>query len=247
MEIIVHGATGHMGRAVLKLLGETEDCTLAAAVSPELTTDPTRREFETLDAYQGPADLMIDFSFHTATHALMAYALARKLPVIVCTTGQTEAEKAEIFAAAQEIPVFYSGNMSLGVALLVNLAKQTAAAFPDADIEIVETHHNRKVDAPSGTALMLAEAMETVRPEATLRLGRAGAAKRQPGEIGIHAVRRGNVVGIHEVVVDTGTETITLKHEAHDRALFAQGAMRAAAYLLGKPAGLYNMQTMLGG
>ena len=95
MEIIVHGATGHMGRAVLKLLGETEDCTLAAAVSPELTTDPTRREFETLDAYQGPADLIIDFSFHTATHALMAYALARKLPVIVCTTGQTEAEKAE--------------------------------------------------------------------------------------------------------------------------------------------------------
>ncbi len=247
MKTIVHGATGHMGRCVLKLLSETPGCTLAAAVSPELTTDAARGAYNSLPEYQGPADLIIDFSFHGATHALLDYALSRQLPVVVCTTGQTEAEKAEIFAAAEKIPVFYSGNMSLGVALLVKLAKETARAFPDADIEIVETHHHRKLDAPSGTALMLADAIQSVRPQSTYHLGRAGSGQRTPEEIGIHAIRRGNVVGIHEILIDTGTETITLKHEAHDRALFAQGALRAAEYLVGKPAGLYNMQTMLGG
>lgn len=247
MKIIVHGATGHMGRCVLKLLEESPDCTLAAAVSPELTTDPAKGEYRTLTDYQGPADLIVDFSFHGATCDLISYALIRKLPVVVCTTGQTEKEKAAIFEAAREIPVFYSGNMSLGIALLVNLAKQVARAFPNADIEIVEAHHNRKLDAPSGTALMLADAIKSVRPQTTYHLGRSGSGKRTPEEIGIHAIRMGNVVGIHEVLVNTGTETITLKHEAYDRMLFAQGAMRAAAYLLTQPAGLYNMQTMLGG
>lgn len=247
MQIIVHGATGHMGRCVLKLLDETPGFELAAAVSPELATDPARQEYYSLPEYQGPADLIIDFSFHGATHDLMTYALQRQLPVIVCTTGQTEAEKAEIFAAATQIPVFFSGNMSLGVAMLMKLAKEAAAAFPGADIEIIETHHHRKLDAPSGTALMLADAVKSVRPQSTYRLGRSGNCPRTPEEIGIQAVRRGDVVGIHELIIDTGAETLTLKHEAHDRSLFAQGALRAAEYLAGQPAGLYNMQTMLGG
>ena len=143
------------------------------------------------------------------------------------------------------IPVFHSANMSLGIALLVELAKMTAKTFPDADIEIIEKHHNRKLDAPSGTALLLANAIKEIRTKAKLVFGRQGQAKREADEIGIHAIRMGNIVGEHEVIVGTDTQTVTLKHEAHSRALFAEGAMAAAAFLIGKPAGLYDMKRMI--
>ena len=134
----------------------------------------------------------------------------------------------------------------MGVALLVRLAKLTAQTFPNAEIEIIETHHDQKLDAPSGTALMIADGIKSVKPEATYNLGRSGQAKRTKEEIGIHAIRIGYVVGVHEVIVSTGTQTITLKHEAHDRMLFAEGAVAAGEYLVGQNAGLYNMETMLG-
>ena len=147
--------------------------------------------------------------------------------------------------AAKVIPIFRSGNMSLGISLLIELAKTTAANMPDANIEIVETHHNRKLDAPSGTALMIADAIRSVRRAARYVLGRSGQGKREDAEIGIHAIRMGNVVGTHEVIIGTDSQTITLKHEAHSRALFAEGALSAAAYLCGKGAGMYNMQSMI--
>ena len=240
MKIIIHGSTGRMGRKLQELLADNAAHTMVAAVSPEEDV------LKTLDDYQGPADLIIDFSFHGAVGALLDYAEARKLPVVIATTGHTAEEKARIAQAAQTIPVFYSGNMSVGVALLVRLAKLTAQTFPNAEIEIIETHHDQKLDAPSGTALMIADGIKAVRPEATYNLGRSGQAKRTKEEIGIHAIRIGNVVGVHEVLVSTGTQTITLKHEAHDRMLFAEGAVAAAEYLLGQAAGLYNMETMLG-
>ena len=143
------------------------------------------------------------------------------------------------------IPVFHSANISLGVALLVELAKKTAAAMPDAEIEIIEKHHDRKLDAPSGTALMIANAIREVRPEATNHCGRSGQGKRTPEEIGIHAIRMGNIVGEHEVIIGTQAQTITLKHEAHSRALFAEGAIVAADYICGRPAGLYKMDDMV--
>jgi 4-hydroxy-tetrahydrodipicolinate reductase len=128
---------------------------------------------------------------------------------------------------------------------LVELAKKAAAAMPDADIEIVEKHHNRKVDAPSGTALMIANAIQTVRRGTQLLLGRSGMTKREPNEIGIHAVRMGNIIGEHEVLIGTDSQTITIKHEAHSRSLFAEGAVAAAAFLVAQPAGLYDMKSML--
>ena len=131
------------------------------------------------------------------------------------------------------------------MALLAEMAKKTAAAYPNANIEIVETHHNRKLDAPSGTAILIANAIKEVRKAATTLVGRNGHAKRTEEEIGIHSVRRGNIVGIHEVLISTNAETITLKHEAHSRALFAEGALAAAEFLCGKPAGLYNMKNIL--
>lgn len=193
-----------------------------------------------------PADLVTDFSFHTATAAAVDYALAHRLPLVVGTTGHTEEERARILAAAREIPVFYTGNMSLGIAVLCRLVKDALRFFPTADVEILEIHHNRKADAPSGTALMLADAVKSQRPDAEYVYGRSGQHKRQPNEIGIHSLRMGNVVGEHEVIFATDNQTITLKHQAHDRALFAEGALTAAGFLVGQPAGFYHMDDLLG-
>ena len=246
MQIIVHGATGRMGQNLWKLIEQNPGHTLAAAVSPELETCPERQAYHSLADYQGPADMIVDFSHHSAVGALLDYAEARQLPVVIGTTGHTGEEKARIAEAAGRIAVFQSGNMSVGVALLVQLARQTAQALPDAEIEIVEIHHDQKLDVPSGTALMIADGIKSVRPGTTYNIGRPENGKRTREEIGLHSLRLGNVVGIHEVLVSTGTQTITLKHEAHDRMLFAEGAMAAADYLAGQPAGLYNMETMLG-
>lgn len=245
MKVIVYGASGRMGGNMLKVVADS-DHTLAAAVSPELPCCPAELTYTELSRFTGEADMIVDFSHHSAVGELLDYACSRKLPVVIGTTGHTPEELEKIAAAAKQIPVFRSGNMSVGIALLVRLAKETAKVFPHAQVEIVETHHDQKLDVPSGTALMLAEGIKTVRPEAVYNIGRPDGGKRTPEEIGIHSLRMGNVVGIHEVLVTTGTQTITLKHEAHDRMLFAQGAMAAAEYLLGKTAGLYNMETMLG-
>lgn len=238
MNIIVNGCTGAMGRVLTELINTSEAYSLAAGVS---RSSP---EYASLSDYQGAADCVIDFSNHANTNELLAYCVGRGLPVVIATTGQTDEEKAAITAAAEKIPVFYSGNMSLGIALLVELAKQTARVFPDADIEIIERHHNRKLDAPSGTALMLADAIREVRPEATYNLGRPESGKRTKQEIGIHAVRYGNEVGTHEVIVATNSQVITLKHEAENRALFAEGALSAAAFLVNQSAGLYSMKDL---
>jgi 4-hydroxy-tetrahydrodipicolinate reductase len=160
--------------------------------------------------------------------------------------ASTEEEKALIFSAAEEIPVFYAGNVSLGIAVLCRLVKQAASFFPDAEIEIVEVHHTRKVDAPSGTAHMLFNAIKEVRPNAYENCGRAGEGKRTKDEIGVHALRMGNVVGIHEVHINTGNQTLTLKHESGSRAMLADGAVAAARFMEGKAAGLYDMESILG-
>ncbi len=248
MKILVNGISGHMGREVARL-------SLDGYRSSELSggIDLQSGEMSGAPIYAGcdsiPDDLnvdcIVDFSHHTSTPSLLAYAVKRKIPTVVCTTGHTEDEISAIHAAAEKIPIFFSANMSLGVALLVELAKTVALAMPEAEIEIIEKHHNRKVDAPSGTALMIANAICEVRPKAQLNLGRSGQGKRTPDEIGIHAIRMGNIVGEHEVIVGTQNQTITLKHEAHSRALFAEGALAAAEFLIGCGAGLYDMKSLV--
>ncbi len=235
-----------MGREVARLSLDGVRGAIVTAGYDVLPVDT--REFKTYtdwNSVEEEVDCIIDFSHHAGTHALLEFACKRQIPVVLATTGHTEDEKALIDDAAKRIPLFHSANMSLGIALLVELAKMTAKTFPDADIEIIEKHHNRKLDAPSGTALLLANAIKAVREKATFVFGRSGQAKREKEEIGIHAIRMGNVVGEHEVIVGTDTQTITLKHEAHSRSLFAEGALAAAEYLIGKPAGLYDMKTMI--
>ncbi len=247
MKILVHGAGGHMGRIICGMAAEGRyGAELTAQVSPELQSDPANAVFTALDEFTGAADCVVDFSNHSATGDLLAYCVERNFPVVIATTGQTDAERTLIAQAAQKIPVFFSGNMSVGIAVLTDMVRRVTAAFPEADIEIIEKHHHRKVDVPSGTALMIASAVRDVRDNAEFVIGRHENGKRRPEEVGIHSIRIGNEVGTHEIIISNGNETITLKHEAENRALFAEGALKAAAFLCGKPAGLYNMKDMIG-
>ena len=246
MKILICGVGGRMGREVAKMALDGVRGAVPVAGFDVIPVDT--REFPTYtdwSAVEETPDCIVDFSNHAGTSALLAYATEKKIPAVIATTGHTPEEQAEIEAASKVIPVFHSANMSLGIALLVELAKLTAKTFPDADIEIIEKHHNRKLDAPSGTALLLANAIREIRTKARLIFGRSGHAKREADEIGVHAIRMGNIIGEHEVIVGTDTQTITLKHEAHSRALFAEGAMAAAEFLVGKPAGMYDMKSMI--
>ena len=239
MRAVVCGANGAMGKLICASLGEE----VVGKVSID-GENGVPKTFAELGAVQ--ADVVIDFSHHTAIAGVLDYAKKIGAAAVIGTTGHTPEEKEMIYAAAKEIPVFFSGNMSLGIAVLCRLAKEAARYFPDADIEIVEVHHNRKVDAPSGTALMLFNSLKEVRPNATANCGRSGEGKRTKDEIGISALRMGSVVGVHEVHIHTGTQHLTLKHEAVTRAMLADGAVDAARFMEGKTVGLYNMESMLG-
>ncbi|MBQ8833920.1 MAG: 4-hydroxy-tetrahydrodipicolinate reductase [Oscillospiraceae bacterium] len=238
MKAVICGANGAMGKLICGILGD--EVAGKVSIDGENNVPKTFAELGKVEA-----DVVIDFSHHTAIADVLAYAKAIGAAAVIGTTGHTPEEKEMIFSAAKEIPVFYSGNMSLGIAVLCRLAKQAAAAFPDADIEIVEVHHTRKVDAPSGTALMLFNAIKEVRPQAVANCGRAGEGKRTKEEIGISSLRLGNVVGVHEIHINTGTQALTLRHEAITRAMLADGAVDAARFMEGKGVGLYNMENLL--
>ncbi len=248
MNILICGVGGRMGHEVAKLsLDGYQGAVAVGGVDIRPVSDFDFPVFEGIDTVPTDmhVDCIVDFTFHTGTPALLKFAVARGIPVVIATTGHSPEELATIKETAASIPVFHAANMSLGIALLCELAKTTVKAFPDADIEIVEVHHNRKLDAPSGTALALADAIRTVRDKAFYVFGRHGHAGRTPDEIGIHALRMGNVVGEHKVIVATDSQTITLEHQAHSRALFAEGALTAAAYLVKQAPGLYDMQSMI--
>ena len=239
MRAVVCGANGAMGKLICAALGD--------AVIGRVSIDGENGVPKTFgELGEVSADVVIDFSHHSAVKDVLAYAKAIGAAAVIGTTGHTAEEKAAIFSASEEIPVFFAGNLSLGIAVLCRLVKQAVKFFPDADIEIVEIHHTRKVDAPSGTAKMLFNAIKEVRPNAWENCGRAGEGKRTKDEIGMHALRLGNVVGVHEVHIHTGNQSLTLKHESGSRAMLADGAVAAARFIEGKSAGLYNMEDILG-
>ena len=238
MRAVVCGANGAMGKLICAALGES----VIGRVSID-GENGVARTFEELGEIC--ADVLIDFSHHTAVADVLAYAKKIGCAAVIGTTGHTPEEKALIFAAAEEIPVFYAGNVSLGIAVLCRLVKQAVAFFPDADVEIVEIHHTRKVDAPSGTAHMLFNAVKEVRKDAVENCGRSGEGKRTKNEVGIHALRMGNVVGIHEVHINTGNQTLVLKHESGSRAMLADGAVAAAKFMVGREKGMYDMESIL--
>ena len=238
MRAVLCGANGAMGKLIREILGSE----IVGLVSLD-GENGVARTFDELGKVD--CDTVIDFSHHSAVADVLDYAKSCGCAAVIGTTGHTPEEKERIFAAAKQIPVFYAGNVSLGIAVLCRLVKEAAAYFPDADIEIVETHHTRKVDAPSGTAHMLFNAIKEVRPDARENCGRSGEGRREKNEIGIHALRLGRVVGIHEVHIHTQNQSLTLRHESGSRAMLADGGVAAARFLLGKPKGLYNMEDIL--
>ena len=248
MNILLSGISGYMGCEIVKL-GESSyrGASVVMGVCAdeyESTGIKIYSSFDKIKDCKG-VDCIIDFSHHSLTESLISFAKKNKIPTVIATTGHTDSELSIIKNAANYIPVFHSGNMSIGISLLCQLAKTVALAMPEADIEIIEKHHTRKLDAPSGTALMLAGSIKEARPSAFVNTGREGHGKRVRDEIGIHSIRLGNIVGEHEVIIGTPSQTITLKHEAHDRSLFAEGAICAAEFLIGMPKGLYDMKSII--
>ena len=240
MRAVLCGANGAMG----KLIGDILGSEVVGRVSID-GENGVARTFDELGIVE--ADVIIDFSHHSAAADVLAYARKIGAAVVIGTTGHTGEEKKLIEDAAREIPVFYSGNMSLGIALLCSMTRQAVAMFPEADVEIVEIHHNRKVDAPSGTAKMLFEAVKSVRPNACEHDGRSGECRRTKDEVGISSLRMGNVVGVHEVHICTGSQTITLRHEVATRTMLAEGGVEAARFMVGKEKGMYKMENLLAG
>ena len=245
MKVILIGALGRMGAQVAAAL-KRHGHVVAASVEVGYEASGSGC-YRAVSEVTETADVIVDFSYHGITPAIVAYAAEKKIPAVIATTGHTEEERQAMREASQHTAIFSSGNMSVGIATLCDAVRRIVAVFPDADVEIVETHHNRKLDAPSGTALMLFDAVKEERPEATVLCGRNGQAKRCPSEVGIASLRMGNIVGVHEVMIATDNERITLKHEAFDRALFADGAVRAAEFLVSCQPGLYTMKELLKG
>lgn len=245
MKLIISGVFGRMGRAVAALAAAEPEVRVVCGVDIASGT----ADFpvaERIEDYTGEADVIIDFSHHSGTAAICDYAAKRGIPAVIATTGHTEEEKALIAAASKKTAIFVSANMSVGVALLCKLCKEAAAFLDGADIEITEKHHNKKLDAPSGTALMLADSIKSVKENSRYVFERASERRaRDKAEIGVHSVRAGNIVGEHEVLFALGNEHITLSHSAFNRELFADGAFKAARFLVGKGAGLYNMEDLL--
>lgn len=238
MKIIVNGATGRLGRILCQKIQESPEHTLVAACS-------RRESTPSLSDIREPADVIIDFSNHESTQLLTQYAAAQKIPVVIATTGRTAQEEDMVRACAEHVAVFSSANMSIGIALMCSLAKNVMKTFPSAEVEIIECHHNRKLDVPSGTALMCAHAIQQERPESKLVIGRHEYGRRNPTDIGIHSLRYGKEVGTHTMIFSCGNETLELCHKAEDVALFTDGALAAAKFIVEKPAGLYGMKDIL--
>jgi len=246
--ILLRGCGGRMGRMIADLAAQSDDCVIAAGVDL-VECSAEFPVFTDLNDCSVPADVLVDFTRADGIEDSVAYALQKKMALLVGTTGLSQEQKDKLQDASQDIPVFLASNMSMGVALTGELSRYAASFLGSAfDVEIVETHHNQKLDAPSGTALTLAEAVrDGLGTPAPFTYGRQGRQPRVPGEIGIHALRGGTVTGTHEVNFFGHDETITLTHRAQSRGLFAAGAIRAAEFLCGKPAGWYTMADIVSG
>lgn len=249
MKIIIHGCNGVMGKAVDTLARADETIEIAAGIDLKLEEQNPYPVFTSLKKCDRAADVVIDFSSFRVVDELLDICVERKLPLVLCTTGLTEAQIAHVEEAAREIPILRSGNMSLGINLLMKVVEEVAGVLLSADFdpEIIEMHHRRKVDAPSGTALMLAEAVNrAVDGSYEVCLDRHERRERRPKEeIGVQSVRGGSIVGEHQVIFAGPDELIEIRHVAYSRSIFANGALQAAKALITKEPGLYDMSIAL--
>ena len=245
-EIILNGCNGKMGRAVAQSVSARNDCMIASGVD---TFSSENRGFPVYtDINSAKGNVIIDFSHPSALPGLLEYAVKTKTPAVIATTGLSDADIENIKAASNAVPIFFTFNMSLGINLLVELSQIASKVLGSGfDIEIVEKHHNQKLDAPSGTAIMIANAVNEVNNgKYTYEYDRhSKREKRSENEIGIHSVRGGNIVGDHEVIFAGHDEVITLSHSAYSKEVFAVGAINAAIFLTDKTPGLYDMKDLI--
>lgn len=246
---VMHGCNGRMGQVITGLVKEDDRIEIVAGVDAYTGLNNDYPVFESIEKCDVEADVVIDFSNAAAVDALLDYCVDKKLPIILCTTGLSEEQLAKVKKASEKTAVLKSANMSLGINLLMKLLKDAAKVLAGSgfDMEIVEKHHNQKVDAPSGTALALADSIneamgnsyEYVYDRSQVRQ------KRDTKEIGISAVRGGTIVGDHEIIFAGSDEVIEFKHTAYSKVIFGKGAVEAAKFLAGKPAGMYDMSNVI--
>ena len=247
--IILSGCLGHMGKVITELVEKREDCEIVCGIDLGADSNALFPIYHSVQDIKENAVVLIDFSHPSLLPDILNFSMnGNKIPLILCTTGYTTEQVAGIKEASGKIPVFYSRNMSLGINLLIELSRKAKAVLgDDFDVEIIEKHHNQKLDAPSGTALMIADAISEASNENTRYMydRHSQRKKRDNNEIGIHTVRGGTIVGEHEVIFAGRHEVITLSHSAQSKELFANGAVNAAVFMNGKEPGLYDMSDLI--
>lgn len=249
MRIILTGASGRMGKQMLALFQSIKNVEIFAvdkAYEYDQKNDTpscVSAKYARIADVKECADVIVDFSLHTAVPEVVDFAVRNCTPLVVATTGHTEQERACVAMASESIPVFAASNMSIAIAYLKDFSAKLAAVFESADIEILEAHHSKKLDSPSGTALSIAKRIVKQRGFGKIVIGRGNA--REKGEINVHSLRLGESLGEHEVIIDTGSERIILRHEAFSRGVYAEGALKAARFILSQPNGLYGIEDLL--
>ena len=245
LRVIINGYSGSMGKVLTKCVNEDSELQLVCGVSKD-DLDVPFKTYHKMSDVEESADVIIDFSHHSTIDDVLGYATKTKTPLVIATTGFNEDELGKIKEASSTIPIFHSSNMSLGVNVLVKLVKEAAKALNGFDIEIIEKHHNKKLDAPSGTAVMIANGIKEVLPDTECIYGRYGRSeKRSSNEVGIHAIRGGTIVGEHTAIFAGHDEVVEIKHTAQSKDIFAKGAIAAAKFLVNQKAGYYNMNNIL--
>ncbi len=246
IKILLNGCNGKMGRVISELAKTSTAVSIVAGVDRD-SSNLNYPCYSNIYECKNDIDVILDFSRPDALDTLCQYSKEKNIPIVFCTTGYTEEQLSKIHSLSTEIPVFRSANMSIGVNVVNSILKNISnMLYKDFDIEIIEKHHNQKVDAPSGTALLLANTIKDSIEEETIFVnGRDGLSKRQRTEIGIHAVRGGNIIGDHEIIFAGTGECIEIKHTAISREVFAVGALKACEYLYGKEKGLYSMDDVV--
>ena len=248
INILLHGCNGKMGQAVTNAVNDREGYEIVCGVDPYGDSSYNYPVYKSFDDVKESVDVIIDFSNPALINDLCDFADNKKIPAVICTTGLNDEQKNRVCELAQVVPVFSSGNMSLGINLLIELCKKASLVFSDAfDVEIVEKHHNLKVDAPSGTALMIADGISSVREDDPRYVydRHSYRLKRSKNEIGIHSVRGGTIVGEHSVIFAGNDEVLTITHQAQSKSLFATGAVSASQFIIGCQPGIYDMSDML--
>ena len=248
VRIILNGCNGKMGKVIAKSVLDRDDCTIEAGIDINSYDNDNFEVFSSPLDVTRDADVIIDFSNPNAVEPLLEFALSRKLPIVFCTTGFSKEQVNKIKDASKVIPIFYSRNMSLGINLIIELSKKAVNVLGgDFDIEILERHHNQKLDAPSGTAFMIADEISSVLENNPHYVyDRHSYRKvRNKNEIGIHSVRGGTIVGDHEVMFAGHDEILRIIHSAQSKEIFALGSINAAIFICGKPASLYSMSDLL--